>query len=550
MAQGLLQYAAARQGRRDPRPSEIPSLDIYRRAKSFAQTDPVEAGLIGASMLPVPVVSDVAGFAGDVLGMIKRPEDRTVSNAGMAALGLLPFVPAGMIAGRKALTADLEKLKQAEAMEKRGLRSATIWDQTGWERGADGLWRFEIDDSQAVVDSKTPFQKREKSLTDEMEDLERASIVISRANRKNLSRADALRSVEDQLGPLSERAKEVARAYDKADVEKALIYTQAQLEPERLSRMTAVEAVSHPELFAAYPDLAYTSLMRAGAGDLGFGVQGSYNSLTDEVQVDKFLKPDAERSTVLHELQHAIQSREGFAPGGAPAERLRDLVSDSAKKIIDETGALAPEFAKHLREQVDALASLNAARSLRALSKKERIQPRQVLSRSDWYEFSDKVKSAIGPRPRSTGPADQEWLRAAAERMAQLEENKVPGVLRNAFDDLSDAELQKELNKTSQKYRTAFDAGRKVQATVGWTDGTVHIQDDELKRLASMHRVNPRARQISEGGEVAHFSPTRHLPALQLKIFYRYSHFLSFSGHHEALSTMISKLTVALVSAQ
>lgn len=94
MAQGLIQYAAARQGRRDPRPSEIPSLDIYRRVKSFARTDPVEAGLIGASMLPVPVVSDVAGFAGDVLGMIKRPEDRTVANAGMAALGLLPFVPA------------------------------------------------------------------------------------------------------------------------------------------------------------------------------------------------------------------------------------------------------------------------------------------------------------------------------------------------------------------------------------------------------------------------------------------------------------------------
>jgi len=94
MAQGLMQYAAARQGRRDPRPSEIPSLDIYRRAKSFAQTDPVEAGLIGASMLPVPVVSDAAGFAGDVLGMIKRPEDRTAANAGMAALGLLPFVPA------------------------------------------------------------------------------------------------------------------------------------------------------------------------------------------------------------------------------------------------------------------------------------------------------------------------------------------------------------------------------------------------------------------------------------------------------------------------
>jgi hypothetical protein len=33
-------------------------------------------------------------------------------------------------------------------------------------------------------------------------------------------------------------------------------------------------------------------------------------------------------------------------------------------------------------------------------------------------------------------------------------------------------------------------------------DGAVHIQDDCLQRLAPMHRVNPCAGQIDEGGEV------------------------------------------------
>ena len=45
--------------------------------------------------------------------------------------------------------------------------------------------------------------------------------------------------------------------------------------------------------------------------------------------------------------------------------------------------------------------------------------------------------------------------------------------------------------------------GRAFLATMGRADGTVHIQDDGLERLASMHRVNPHARQIGEGGEIS-----------------------------------------------
>lgn len=175
MAQGLMQHAAARQGRRDPRPSEIPSLDIYRRAKSFAQTDPVEAGLIGASMLPVPVVSDVAGFAGDVLGMIKRPEDRTVSNAGMAALGLLPFVPAlgATIRASSGLKVDdLPKLLD-ELGYKYKVENSKFWsDRFGSSMSAyyrvdtpEGVKRFRVSDhpEPGYVDLRTSLMLGENA---------------------------------------------------------------------------------------------------------------------------------------------------------------------------------------------------------------------------------------------------------------------------------------------------------------------------------------------------------------------------------------------------
>jgi hypothetical protein len=43
---------------------------------------------------PVPVVGDIAGLTADVTRMVQNPEERTLGNAALAGLGLLPFVPA------------------------------------------------------------------------------------------------------------------------------------------------------------------------------------------------------------------------------------------------------------------------------------------------------------------------------------------------------------------------------------------------------------------------------------------------------------------------
>lgn len=65
---------------------------------------------------------------------------------------MVPAGALGMFAGRAAKTANLEKLAQAEALAANGADARTIWDNTGWFKGADGEWRFEIDDSGTKVD--------------------------------------------------------------------------------------------------------------------------------------------------------------------------------------------------------------------------------------------------------------------------------------------------------------------------------------------------------------------------------------------------------------
>lgn len=62
-------------------------------------------------------------------------------------------------AGVNAKTADKVALARAQNMEAEGASRDEIWDATGWFKGVDGKWRFEIDDRAATFkgDPRAPF---------------------------------------------------------------------------------------------------------------------------------------------------------------------------------------------------------------------------------------------------------------------------------------------------------------------------------------------------------------------------------------------------------
>jgi hypothetical protein len=76
---------------------------------------------------------------------------------------------------------------------------------------------------------------------------------------------------------------------------------------------SASQALTHPELYAAYPDVAkIKSGLFANATP-----EGSYHVPTDTILAGG-PSTGAQRSTMLHEIQHAIQQREGFIGGASP----------------------------------------------------------------------------------------------------------------------------------------------------------------------------------------------------------------------------------------
>jgi len=69
-------------------------------------------------------------------------------------------------------------------------------------------------------------------------------------------------------------------------------------------------ALKHDKLYAAYPETAYMPTSHTQA------IDGASFSPEDGVTIGKYPTAGAKKSATLHELQHAIQQREGFASGG------------------------------------------------------------------------------------------------------------------------------------------------------------------------------------------------------------------------------------------
>jgi hypothetical protein len=77
-------------------------------------------------------------------------------------------------------------------------------------------------------------------------------------------------------------------------------------------RTSAVgDVLSHQQLFGAYPDIGSTSL------DLTRGKAGA-SYYRPQAGDPESISLNGDLSTLLHELQHATQQREGFAKGGSP----------------------------------------------------------------------------------------------------------------------------------------------------------------------------------------------------------------------------------------
>lgn len=165
---------------------------------------------------------------------------------------------------------------------------------------------------------------------------------------------------------------------------------------------TLGELVDAPELFEAYPDMADLSVTFHTLED---GQNGGYSRKFDSIELSRDLKnrPEALLNSLIHEVQHAIQNREGFASGANPAYWNRRMENgfDSRTAAERREGTRLQEQYEQMRESdpqfVVAMEELDAMAP---------TVPRGKIDLNTWKQIE---------------PDPPEWVRYD-ERRDQLEE--------------------------------------------------------------------------------------------------------------------------------
>jgi hypothetical protein len=271
-------------------------------------------------------ISGLMGTAPDEMGFsVLNPDYEGIQRvarpafAAGTALGIAPMMGAagfsrpaakaatakqqlGMFIGPTSPMFNKQMAFEATKLSKRGKTPQEIWQQTGSVKGPDGQWRQEISDDVSTMKGAGEFRE----------------IIMN--------------------------------AYDRG-------YKKTG---DQLYKTTVNDVFVNNPLSQAYPELmnVETQMMpkgRTARGSLS-GTSGG-----QILRMQETLPSNDARSTMLHELQHAIQEREGFAVGG----NTRDFAAMRAKAIdqIGELNTQMSSLAKQLENKALPKAEQDALRA-------------------------------------------------------------------------------------------------------------------------------------------------------------------------------------------
>jgi hypothetical protein len=189
---------------------------------------------------------------------------------GVLATGGMPMAAkgaAGMFGGRLSPGADLQALSKAEDMALNRKTAPAIWKETGWVQRPDTNWRYEVSDKGSDFNQTYLNRMRHDDRETMSEVFRHPALYEAMPSLKNI-----------QFGHSAEFPKGALAYYKPAEEKHGILRQAAGLPPKQ------------------YPE---------------------------EIVINAAQSGPQKRESVLHELMHAVQQREGFAQGGAPPDMLK-----------------------------------------------------------------------------------------------------------------------------------------------------------------------------------------------------------------------------------
>mgnify|MGYP002765169834 FL=1 len=278
-------------------------------------------------------------------------------------------------AGERAMTANMEKLKEAKKMLAKDADMKTIYKKTGWHRGADGKWRFEIPDN---LDDINLAELRDNEETTLGKIYDNPALYQAYPWLKNL-----LVTVED----MEKNRRGYAYGEDKIVLnEKYVGYSPYNLQNEILSSLKSEAGVK--ETINAFQGIVHEEKLpgKQEIRTIAENLPDSFFSDREEVNFfaedGSFILPDDEektysleeketllaghlkealegmrpnekiKETLIHEIQHIIQNAEGFAGGGTPG-KVNEQMKRQLQKYDEEIERLHPKGKEYVTAMLE-----------------------------------------------------------------------------------------------------------------------------------------------------------------------------------------------------
>lgn len=278
-------------------------------------------------------------------------------------------------AGERAMTANMEKLKEVKEMLAKDADMKTIYKKTGWHRGADGKWRFEIPDNLddinlaelrdneettlgKIYDNLALYQAYPwlKNLLVTVEDMEK--------NRRGYAYGEhKIVLNENYVGysPYNLQNEILSSLKSEAGVKETINAFQGIVQEEKLPGKQEIRTIAEnlPDSFFADRE-EVNFFAEDGSFILPDDEEKTYSLEEKETLLAGHLKEALEgmrpnekiKETLIHEIQHIIQNAEGFAGGGSPA-KVNEQMKHQLQKYDEEIERLHPKGKEYVTAMLE-----------------------------------------------------------------------------------------------------------------------------------------------------------------------------------------------------
>lgn len=408
-----------------------------------------------------------------------------VMSAGPGLIGGMRGAAAAEKANLSQVTPRLRDVTEAMDMEAAGRSADNIFATTGWYRGPDKQWKFILSDKNA------------KLLHGEGQPLQPNMFV---PDLLSLSRA-----------------------------------TQP---------VTLPQILEHPDLYKIYPWTKDISVEAMPLHQIGY--EGIFDPHANTIRLAG-RSHDTMLSTLLHEVQHAVQFKEGFGRGGSPeeylpagfteqydasqagwrkvrdalkergidADRIRSLLREQSygrpglKVWEREFSKLTPQDQKDMKTIMETILPMDRQRA--EAYNRYRHLAGEVESRDVEHMFREKDWSRMPSQLRGAIPAEKQEVRFGGAGGTTSDQEKSKGMVERGNINLSVRPIVRNPNGSLSTVRSMSfrEGGREVLIPTVAADGSRILSDQEaiaqyrrtgqfLGKFDSIRSANQYAKRLHE----------------------------------------------------